>query len=68
MKNKGVSKEEGVAIEMQPSRHTQTRTYGNNLPKSKINELNLVIKKNIKLMLGNIIKFLLNYQVKLIQY
>lgn len=29
MKNKGVSKEDGIAIEMQPSRHTQTRTYGN---------------------------------------
>lgn len=36
MKNKGVSKEDGVAIEMQPARHTQTRTYGN---KNKYPEL-----------------------------
>ncbi|NCQ51880.1 hypothetical protein GW796_08300 [archaeon] len=49
MKNKGVSKEEGVAIEMQPSRHTQTRTYGNNLPKSKINELKSSYQEKYKI-------------------
>ncbi len=29
IKNKCISKEDGIAIEMQPARHTQTRTYGN---------------------------------------
>ena len=29
IKNKGISKEDGIAMEMHPARHAQTRTYGN---------------------------------------
>ncbi len=50
IKNKGVSKEDGVAIEMQPARHTQTRTYGN---KNKDPEL---LKETPREALGRDIK------------
>ena len=50
MKNKGVSKEDGIAIEMQPARHTQTRTYGN---KNKDPEL---LKETPREALGRDIK------------
>lgn len=32
IKNKGLEKGDGVAMEMQPERHSQTRTYGNKDP------------------------------------